>query len=346
MDKLIISDTHYHNFDRFAQTNSAGVNTRLASVIDATTEAAALALEKGVGVMIHAGDCFHVRGKISPTVLNPVLDLYKSIVDKGIRVYMIAGNHDLESRDSNELSNTASALQSVGVNVINEVTVVEDIKCVFFPWHSSLTALKDAMRKASADLEGEFTAVIHAPMNGVLANIPDNGLDTKELNSLGYKRIYCGHYHNHKVFDSVVSVGALTHQNFGDIFSKAGFILELGGEVKHFETSVPKFVDVDMLEAFSPEEFSDLVAGNFVRARLEDADEKDIANLRADLESADAAGVLITSTSKRATTTKRSVSAKSGVTIAESISTWCKERDFDKHRAEIEKTAIDLLGEI
>lgn len=348
-DKLIISDTHYHNFGRFSTTDSDGVNSRLKQIVAATQEAFDAAKAAGVKTVLHAGDCFHVRGKISPTVLNPVLELYKQAVADGLDVYMIAGNHDLESRESSELTNTASALSAVGVTVINETTIVEDIKCVFVPWHSSLSELKQQLSDSAAKINAEdYTAVIHAPMNGVIAGIPDHGLEASELAKFGYKRIYCGHYHNHIDFGSVVSIGSLTHQTFGDIHSKAGYVIEQNDKLTHFETSAPKFVDLDVEAPETQDEFEDAVRGNFVRARLEDATESDLATLRSELEKAGALGSTVTNVPTKSNTTARTgvSTAKSGATIESSVSAWMKSRGFAQHSAEIEKAAINILSEI
>lgn len=60
--------------------------------------------------MLVAGDTFHVRGTVSPTVLNYVSDAYEWIVkDLGLSVAMLAGNHDLETNDSVYSANAAAA---------------------------------------------------------------------------------------------------------------------------------------------------------------------------------------------------------------------------------------------
>lgn len=351
LGRLWVSDTHFHNFTRFATTLDDGVNSRLQHTIDAMVEAVEFAEKQGIKKIIHGGDCFHVRGQISPTVLNPVMDLFSWIINiKGMEVYMIAGNHDLESKESDELSNTASALDAVGVQVINEPTVVEELKLVLIPWSSSLSALNEKLaeyaKKLGTDVD-KYTAVIHAPLNGVISGIPDHGLEPTDLAKHGFKRIMCGHYHNHMDFGSVVSIGALTHQTFGDIHSKAGFIIEdEKGNLSHFATSAPRFVDLTEEDPSDQAEFEDCVNGNFVRAKLEDAEQKDIANIKNDLNAAGALGSLITNITTKHAGTTRTGATTSGASIETSVSAWVKGRGFADYQADIEKEAIAILSEV
>jgi len=263
---------------------------------------------------------------------------------------MIAGNHDLESKESDELSNTASALDAVGVQVINEPTVIDDSKLVLIPWSSSLAALNEKLAKHATDIGADvnkYTAVIHAPLNGVISGIPDHGLEPSDLAKHGYKRIMCGHYHNHMDFGNVMSIGALTHQTFGDVHSKAGFILEDDkGDIQHFETSAPKFVDLAHEDPTTQEEFDECVNGNFVRAKLEDAEQKDIANLRNDMQAAGALDSLITNITTKHSGSTRTGATTSGASVESSVSSWIKGRGFADYQAEIEKQAIAILSEV
>jgi DNA repair exonuclease SbcCD nuclease subunit len=349
-NKVWISDTHYHNFERFSTVNKHGINTRLQAIIDATKEATLAAKKQGITVMIHGGDCFHVRGKISPTVLNPVIELYRWIIEEcGMRVVMIAGNHDLESKEASDLTNTASALASVGVEIINQTTIDEELQCVFAPWHSSLSDLKQQLSDCATKLDKDvnnYTAVIHAPLNGVIAGIPSHGLDSSDLAKYGYKRIMCGHYHNHVDFGTVVSIGALTHQTFGDIHSKAGFVIERDGELSHHVTSAPRFVDLEHEDPTDQTEFEECVNGHYVRVKLSDASETELADMRQDLTNAGALGSLITNIPSTTKTTKRTGTTASGVSMESSVSTWVKGRGFPDHVDEIERNAVALLKEL
>ncbi|MDM1664180.1 exonuclease SbcCD subunit D, partial [Escherichia coli] len=76
----VISDPHYHRWDAFATTNADGLNSRLEIQLDATKEAAKAMKAAGCKHMLVAGDTFHVRGAISPSVLHFVTETYEWII--------------------------------------------------------------------------------------------------------------------------------------------------------------------------------------------------------------------------------------------------------------------------
>lgn len=115
MTFVAISDTHLHNWSQFAIPTESGINSRLLQILKAIEEAACAAdYHAPAGVVptvYHGGDLFHVRGSLTPSVLNAVLDFFKTIHrDYGVRFRMIAGNHDLETKDSCPMGNAAAAL--------------------------------------------------------------------------------------------------------------------------------------------------------------------------------------------------------------------------------------------
>lgn len=126
MTFVAISDTHLHNWSQFAIPTESGINSRLLQILKAIEEAACAAdYHAPAGVVptvYHGGDLFHVRGSLTPSVLNAVLDFFKTIHrDYGVRFRMIAGNHDLETKDSCPMGNAAAALNSLPfVEVVSE----------------------------------------------------------------------------------------------------------------------------------------------------------------------------------------------------------------------------------
>ena len=227
-----------------------------------------MALRKAGGnTIIHCGDVFHVRGNVAPAVLNQVLDLYKGLIDRGFQVYMISGNHDLETEDAKRAASAVTALEGIGVKVIHEPTVeiIEGARWHFIPWYKSLDKLRGMFIKTTAKSDMPLNLVIHAPLNGVIASIPDHGLSPKDFEKTPYSKVFVGHYHNHKAFGvrphsggaghpiygcMVYSVGALTHQSWSDVDNKAGYVLydALNNEVAHHETRAPKFIKVHISE--------------------------------------------------------------------------------------------------
>lgn len=279
----IISDTHYHSWSAFAKQNGH-INSRLQIQLEETRKAAIHMKDAGCTALFHTGDIFHVRGRTAPSVLNPVVDLYNEIVnDIGLPVFLLAGNHGLEFEDSNRIGNSGEALRHTGVRVVSEAPYFDGDHRVFMvPWHAKQ---KELIKVIGDQLEGidpkDMTLMIHAPVNEIIPGLPDHGIDPDVLADFGFKNVFAGHYHNFKgVRPGVFSVGALTHQNWGDVNSKAGYLIVTdkgtASDVHHFETDAPKFVNIEEVD----EDSLDIVAGNYVRARIEIEEEKEVVAFR------------------------------------------------------------------
>ncbi len=258
MLKLIMSDQHCHDWTAYSHIDANGINNRLNQILNQMRRAYRIFSEEckktgQEGIVIFGGDLFHTRGKLKPSVLNPTYATIKELQEHyNFALYILAGNHDLEDNDSNEIGNSMQCLQDIkktyviakATEQIADIRFVGSEKLALFPWYSDLNALLRDMEKYASS---ETTAFIHAPINGVIEGIPNHGLDAKILSELGYKRIWAGHYHKHAMFidGKVGSIGALTHQTWGDIGTLSGFIIEYSdGSYKHIEDEAPKFIDL------------------------------------------------------------------------------------------------------
>lgn len=335
----IISDTHNHNWDLFSTTDEAGINSRLKIILNETQRAAQLVKDMGGDTLYHAGDLFHVRGKIAPSVLNPTIETYRKIVnDMGINVVVIPGNHDLETKDSSFYMSASSALYDAGVLIADEVRVVNNV--VLIPWMKSVDELKEVLeREARSDLD----CIIHAPVNGVIMGIPDHGLDNTYLARLAFKRIFAGHYHNHKDFgNGVYSVGALTHQTWSDVGSKAGFLTVTDDVVEWRSSHAPQFIDAD--PNWDESEVPLIVDGHYVRAKMKIKKESDAAAMRKFFMESGAAGVVIHPVREPKNTIKRAANINVGASIEASIEDYIKSKSY-QHQAELSKLCQEILSE-
>lgn len=228
----VISDPHYHRWDAFATTNSDGLNSRLEIQLDATKEAARAMKAAGCQYMLVAGDTFHVRGAVSPSVLHFVTETYEWIIKElGLEVAMLAGNHDLETNDSVYSANAAASLRSIGVEIVcgkrAHSIKMGDVTVHMMSWRNNHAELISDLKTLRSGLSGDkHDVVVHTSINKAIPTMPDVGIDAQELKDIGFRLLLSGHYHNHKeVLPGVVSIGALTHQNWGDVGSLAGFMI-------------------------------------------------------------------------------------------------------------------------
>ena len=350
----VISDTHLHNWSLFNRSPEVGENTRLNEILSAIEDCARAAREKQPDKIYpvriyHGGDLFHVRGSLTPSVLNRVVQRLQEINAKYfVNIIVIAGNHDLETKDSCELGNAAQSLNSLGfVEVVSKVEFFYDNRIVMLPWRHSLDDLRADLSAAKQHiLDGDldlssWTAIIHAPVNGVVMGSPDHGFNGEELASYGFGLVLSGHYHNHKeVAKQVYSIGALTHQTWGDIGSKAGY-LTVGDDlvVTHHETSAPKFIDYD------PED-EESCKGNYVRVRLGEVTESEIKKIRQHIIDIGALGNVIQSMPKREAIARSGSTVESGKSMIGSIEAWINEQDFTCDKAEVLLKCESILQEI
>lgn len=354
---VVISDLHYHAWSAFAETNAQGVNTRLQMILDATREAAEAVRAAGGNHIFIAGDVFHKRGEIAPSVLNPVMDLYRDLIAQGYEIHAIPGNHDLERNDSERLANSITALESLGVHVYHEPTAVklDDSHYVgMFPWFSSIDALLRQMLDMRDELtfddrefdaEAHIDAIIHAPVDGVLPHLPSHGLNADDLQGTGWNRVFSGHYHNYAdLGEGVYSIGALTHQNWGDIGAIAGYLLITDEEtVEQRETKHPKFVELTGDE--SDEDAERKVRGNYVRVRVQIEKDSEIKEIRDGVMAMGALGCTVMPMKKTTVTragTAASSTAPTSVRIEQSIKSYLEGK---KASARAHTIALDILNE-
>lgn len=351
----IISDAHNHSWNQFSRILPTGVNSRLQNILDAEMDAAKAVKAAGGKTLYIAGDLFHVRGSVSPKVLNPTKDLFEKITGMGIEIRVLTGNHDLESRDSESLSNACEALSPIeGVKIISSMTIFHDDNMVMVPWYDNLDDVRKYIKAAIEEIEdlgdeaSSYSLMLHVPVNGVLLGIPDHGFYWKELESFGFKRVFSGHYHNHKKFEGeVYSCGALTHQTWNDIGTRAGHMIVDDDGVTHTKSAAPEFRDYDI--AWDDDTAAENCKGNFIRVRLGEADEDEITMIRDHIVGLGALGCLVqaipvpkgTATARTATT-----ATSKAPTVRESIGEWIRNNAAAMTAVEVEKLCSEIMLEV
>jgi len=341
----IVSDTHYHNWSAFASRDGEGINTRLRIQLSETRKAAKAVKAAGGDTLYHAGDMFHVRGSIPPSVLNPVIETYRYIIEElGIRVIAIPGNHDLESNDSNFVMNASSALHDVGVEINAEPSLrvrKDGSKVIMIPWFNDIGDLKAEMEKWA---DPEADCIIHAPVDGVIPGIPDHGLTPDYLGGLDYKRVFAGHYHDHKGFgNGVYSIGALTQQTWGDVGTKAGFLIVHEDKIEHHQSDAPKFVDIDATTTKA--ELNSVVTDNYIRIKVKITKESQIEEMREQLMSMGAKGVVINSIRDNTATARTGATVQAGASIQQSVNEFIGLKAYARPE-DVKKGCADVLSEV
>jgi DNA repair exonuclease SbcCD nuclease subunit len=342
----VISDLHCHDWSLFSKVNSDGVNSRLRATLCEVERAAQAVKDAGGTHLVIAGDIFHSRGKMDPEVLNPTREAFERIRELGIEIVAIPGNHDLKSKETNELSSSIQNLRSDKFKIMNNPNVLIGAGWVlgFVPWQETIEGLHAGLKKLAGSPNREKMDVfIHAGIDGVLSGVPGSGLTASDLAAYGFRRIFAGHYHNHKdMGGGVHSIGATTHQNWGDVGTRAGFLMVDDKTVTFHDTMAPKFEDVSGLDEL---EMELACKGNYVRFRGPAMLQEDINELRKQFQDWGALGISIEVT--KITTAHRTTAPATGMTLDQSVDAFVDAKtDFPAHvdAAAVKKRAAEVLA--
>lgn len=337
----LVSDIHFHNWSAFSKEDG-GINSRLNIIIEEMRKVLNCALSEGANVYM-AGDLFHVRGSLAPSVVNPVKNLFREYTELGVKIRAIPGNHDLESNESSEMGSAVEVLAPCGVIVSPDVVYYADDNVLMVPWRSKCEDLLDELNEL-ADKHPGADLIIHAPVNGILIGVPDHGIWASQLRAFGFKRVFAGHYHNFKeIEDTIYSIGALTHQTWSDVGTFAGYLTVTDTEVCHLESQSPSFIDIDagMTEA----DLRAKVPGNYVRLKIGEATEAQIKDARKELIALGAEGISIQAIPVTKITA-RTGTVKSGASVMESINEWLKVNPPASANNDVTKICESILEEV
>lgn len=351
----VVSDIHCHTWSLFSSTEKDGMNSRLRIILDEWMRAAREIVKVGGHDMICCGDIFHVRGSLDPEVLNPVQNTVRDILDMGVSITAIPGNHDLKGKETTEIGSAIQNLCEVFSDQ-GQFTVINEPKLVqlsghtmgFVPWQSSKDELLRSLRQLAAAVgsdKDQMDVFIHAGIDGVLPGVPPHGLTDVEIADIGFRRVFAGDYHNHKIMQGgkVISVGASTHQTWRDVGSKAGFLLCTDTEVKFMDTHAPKFIDLTGQDEDDMRLLSD---GNYVRFRGGQMTAEEVKELRDFFTKSGALGTSL-QVPIAATTQRTGISpVKAGQTLDQSVTGYADKMELkpEVDRDLVKRKAAETLA--
>lgn len=344
---IVSADWHAHNWSAFSTiigTDKGGINSRLNDLLQELWSMAHQAKEVGAKRVFCAGDIFHVRGQVKPSVINPLRwTLVETARKFDIEWVLTPGNHDLETEETTALGSAILQLddgEHGPVRVAQDIEVFEEEMVVTIPWYPTREKLDAALREArqAVDDPTEWTLLMHCGISGVIANVPGH-FEARELAEQGFKRVLSGHYHSYQPFDidgiDVISIGPPLHHSWSDVGTLPGFIV-VGEDYWHrVDSGAPEFIDFSEVEDWSE------IKGNYVRVRDVELTEAEIITLRENLVKEGAKAVLIQVAPKDKTVTRSETTTKS-VSLESSIGAFV---DHAGHSRPVLDVALDVLKE-
>ena len=200
-------------------------------------------------ILIHCGDVFDNRQSVNLLVLHEGIRLFeefsKIFVDG---VYVIAGNHDVMRKTSNDVSSLDCLKYIPNITIIKEPVIASfaTTTALFMPWRANDTEEKECL--SNFEFESCNYLFCHTNIRNLRFDSSrqvEEGLTLTELES--FQRVYSGHIHWGQHRGNVTMVGNPYQMTRSDAGNEKGFyILNIEeGEEQFFENNYsPKFVRV------------------------------------------------------------------------------------------------------
>lgn len=255
MKRIIYSDLHLHTWSYGATVTSAGYNSRLYAQYEALEEMAEYAKENDIKYVYFTGDLFHTPGKIPTQALQLAHKAFLYMLDLGLFMRFLVGNHDMENR-----TGTIHAL-----NWLNEFGMIID-STKPQKWHedgiaiSALGYTEDAeqITRTLATAGDDSMVLLHQGVDGhaLGSGYVLNDVLTPDMIGPNIRHCFTGHYHrNDFVTKNLTIVGAMTPLTWSDLNESKGFLVwddETNKVTQCVSEIPPKFVVItaDLVKSY------------------------------------------------------------------------------------------------
>jgi len=244
----LIADIHLNPYGIFAS-----LGERSARVAHAVLDALAYCRQRCVEEVWVLGDLFHNRQRIPVREFNLIRRALEWAEKQGIRVTLVAGNHDYVTTEGDE--SVLDALAPVVHRVVWKEPVwchyvgkndIGDADVLFAPWGKLTTetmALPDPLWRTHRLILAGHQA-IHGAVAACGEYVPREGIDPRGLDD--FALVVLGHYHKPQEVTrpTIRYVGSLLQHDFGDVGSARGlWILDtISLHMEFVESGAPKFI--------------------------------------------------------------------------------------------------------
>lgn len=225
-------------------------------------------------VLVHLGDVYDSRQSINLKVLNLGVDIFEKL--SGIfkdGIYVIAGNHDLWGKSSNDINSLKSIKWIPNVRILEEpeTLVLGDKKFFMMPWRKDHEAEEETLEKT----EPHDYLCCHADIRGLKFNKfveVEHGADIKKFNKFG--SVYSGHIHYAQKVRNINMLGSPYQLTRSDMENPKGItMLDLSsGEetffVNDFSPKFKKFFFNQILD-MTPDQVEEAFRNNFVDVMID-----------------------------------------------------------------------------
>jgi len=220
-------------------------------------------------ILIHLGDVFDSRQSINLKVLNLGISVFEElslIFTDGI--YVMAGNHDIWNKTSNDINSLKSIKWIPNVNVLEEPETIKisDKSFLLMPWRKDHEAESEFLEQAGP----HDVLCCHADIRGLKFNKftrVETGASVEEFDK--FKKVYSGHIHYAQKSGNINMLGSPYEITRSDMDNQKGVTLLNVSDLKEtyfpndFSPKFKRFYFTDILES-TQEDLEPLFANNFV----------------------------------------------------------------------------------
>lgn len=174
--------------------------------------------------LVFVGDIYNDKAIIRSEIQSFLYNLLKDISNKFRKIYVLAGNHDLENKDSDKSSLGIFKYIFKNIIIIDSTYQVHD-DCLFVPYKNNAEKFNDIISKyASNNIKNIFC---HQAINGFLLNNSmscSDGIAIKNLLNFN-GNILAGHFHKPQNNKNIYYIGSAWSQNFSEANDEKRFIV-------------------------------------------------------------------------------------------------------------------------
>lgn len=198
--------------------------------------------EQNVDAIMFLGDWNEHRTSINGRTLWYSYHAAKLLVDSGLPVFIIVGNHDLQNTNTRDIFSTKYFEQFDHFHVIDRPTLISDLgknkdkKIMMFPYlfeneYKDLNSFSDVKVWMG---HFEFKGFVVTGENRVMEHGPEH-TSFKDVH-----RIFSGHFHKRQIKDNVVYIGNVFPADYGDAND-----FKRGMAIYNIDSDDLKFIDWD-----------------------------------------------------------------------------------------------------
>lgn len=184
--------------------------------------------DNDIKTVLQLGDLFDVRKHINTWALNFFREVFlKPVIERGLKVVVLLGNHDIFYRESLQISSVEEVLYPYPetFTVIKEPTetVLEGLSFLLVPWvcKENLNAVQSVlMHSSSTYCAGHFEFNGFELFRGQLAKTNYDHAEYKK-----FEKVFSGHYHHMSSKDNIIYTGTPYELTWQDCATTKGFFV-------------------------------------------------------------------------------------------------------------------------